>query len=139
MQTQKKISLDEFLDTVPQDEEDISKILESGHESAYMNADFDLFKAWYYFVNSKLQSTGLSDLDFNEYKGWSGDIEIVLNAYDQNLDVYITKTGELDNFIFHTLSFNKMKENKNSDILQQMQPLVEEILKKIQDIKNGST
>lgn len=137
MKLQKKLSLTEFFETVSEDENEISKILEDGIEAAYEKADYDLFVAWSLLVNKALDNNLDQRVDYHFYKNWSGSGEITVEAYKQRLYCNCDAQENLQRFQFNNIAVNSPEDY--SAVYMEMKPLVENLIKKIKDKKkNGS-
>lgn len=136
MNPQKKMSLNEFFQTVSEDEDEISKILEDGIEAAYEKADHDLFVAWALLINKALDNN-VERVDCHIYKSWSGTTEITISAYKQSLYCSYDSKEDLVHFQFNNIREDSGEEQ--SALYVEMQPLVENLVKTIKDKKqNGS-
>lgn len=137
MNPQKKMSLNEFWESVSEDENEVSKILENGLEAAYEKADYDLFVAWSFLVNSDIDNNRDERISHHEYKSWSGSVEITTEAYKQRLYCNYNTTGMLMQFQFNNICTDS--GDVTSEVHKKMKPLVEDLIKKIKDKKeNGS-
>lgn len=130
------MSLNEFLQTVSEDEDEISKILEDGIQVAYEKADYDLFVAWALLIDKALDNK-VEHVGCHIYKSWSGSTEITIAAYKQNLYCNYDSKENLVRLQFNNIRWNSREEQ--SAVYVEMQPLVENLIKTIKDKKqNGS-
>jgi hypothetical protein len=136
MKIQNKVSLNDFFSTILDDEKDLAKLLKEGVEEAYRKADYDLAIAWLMLLRIDLDNARELRIHFNFHKSWTGRTEGIIRAYNQTCYFRYDDKDEFEYFSFESLQHFKDQVNNNLTLL--LVPMVQDLIKKLKDINNGS-
>lgn len=136
MKLQNKVSLTDFFSAIPDDEKELAKLLRQGVEEAYRKADYDLAIAWLMLLRIDLDNAREFRINFNMHKSWTGRTEGTIHAYGQACYFRYDDKDQFEYFSFVSLQYFKDQVNNNLTLL--LVPMVQDLIKKLKDINNGS-